>query len=185
MTIRTLIAILLLAIALPASATYKWTKPDGTVVFSDEPPHPDAEEIKLKLTPTIPATKVPPPPPKKKETREEEEEYHYTSLTFSAPLDDETVFENNGNVTVRVIAEPPLNNRRKHKFIFELDEEPREPAELGDGEETEPNQFTLPGIDRGTHTLRAHIIDANENILISSKAIQFHLRRFSRLHRSR
>ncbi len=52
--------LLTLIVAMPATSAYKWTAPDGTVVFSDSPPHPDAEEIKLPLTPTIRANRKKP-----------------------------------------------------------------------------------------------------------------------------
>lgn len=175
MAICRAITVLLLLVTLPAGAAYKWTKPDGTVVFSDEPPHPDAEEIKLKLTPTVPAEKIPLPPPKK--SAPGPAATRYTRLTITTPEDDTTVFDNEGNVTVTITSEPALNSDQEHKVVIELDGETTEPAT--------DYEVTLAQVDRGTHTIRAHILDAAGKTVISSDSVTFHLKRFSRLHRAR
>jgi len=163
-----------LLFSLPATAAYKWTMPDGSVIFSDTPPHPDAEKITLPPTQTFTS-----PPTKKSSEQTPPEEKPlppalYSSLQITLPENDQTIRDNTGSVSISITSDPPLIAQRNHKIIIELDGSTIITT-------TSP-EAVLSNIDRGTHTLRAHIADKNGAILISSTESQFHLRRMSALH---
>ncbi len=63
-----------------------------------------------------------------------------------------------------------LNTKLKHKIVIELDG-----AAVAT---TTTTQTLLTNLDRGTHTLRARVIDEQKRTLIAHE-IKFHLRRQS------
>lgn len=170
---KRLFLIAALLIALPISAAYKWTMPDGSVLFSDTPPHPDAEKVTLPtsqmFTPPPISKKNPPPTEKKPQTPP-----LYSSLAIIQPENDQTIRNNNGDISVGINATPSLKLDLDHKFLIELDGT----TILS----TTTPQTLLSNIDRGSHTLRAHIADQAGAILITSDEIRFHLHKVSILH---
>ncbi len=173
MHLRLLLALLFL-FALPATAAYKWTMPDGSVVFSDQPPHPDAEKIILPKTQTFTPPPIPKIAPQKKPETKVATTPPYSSLQITLPAHDQTIHDNSGKISVSVVAEPALSTTDEHQIMIELD-----------GVSTITTaamQAVLTNVDRGRHTLRAHIIDKEGTSLISTKENTFHLRRVSVLH---
>ncbi len=173
MRLRLLLSLLFL-LAMPATAAYKWTMPDGSVIFSDQRPHPDAEQITLLPTQTF----TPPPlssmQANKQPTAAEQPPPLYTSLTITRPADEQTIRENSGDISVLIALEPALLTQKGHKIIIKLD-----------GETiitTTSTQSLLPNVDRGSHTLTATIIDKEGAALISSDERIFYLHRVSILH---
>ena len=114
-------------------------------------------------------------------TREDVAAPIYQSLLISVPGDGETIRRNGGNVRVTGRIEPDL--RVDHGAVLFVDgavatprqaqqERARSPAEQrGDID------FTLAGVARGPHTLRIAILDQENNILIQSAPVGFHLLR--------
>lgn len=154
------------------AAIYKWTLPDGTVVFSDQP-HPDAEEIDVPKAQTF----TPPPRPTNTEppiTPKPESVAGYTNIAITAPVNDATIRENSGKVEIHVASAPPLQTQAGHKILIRIDGK-----SIGDPSTTQ--QFVLDNIDRGTHTLQTSILDASGKTLIESETVTFHLQRFSTL----
>jgi len=172
-----LLLTLLFLFVMPATAAYKWIAPDGSVTFSDHPPHPDAEKVPLSDTQTfIPAPIAPPKPSVKPnaEIEEIEETTSYSSVTITQPAHDESIRDNTGNITVTVAIDPKLRIKRGHKVTIELDG-----AVVAT---TTSGQATLSNVDRGSHTLRATIVDRDGKALSSSSANTFHLHRASIRH---
>lgn len=166
-----LLLILMFLFTMPATGAYRWTAPDGTVIFSDNPPHPDAEKIELPLTSTIPAQPLPKTTPQKaSKTAPPPNATFYTRLLIAQPENDQTIYENSGDINIDITINPTLNKRRGHKIVIELDGV----AVVT----TTSTQAVLPNVDRGTHMLRARIIDAEGRTVIAHE-IQFHLRRRS------
>jgi len=161
---------LLLLFTTPATAAYKWLAPDGSVSFSDSPPHPDAEQVTLPSAQTF----APPPiAPQKPDTKPDPEKNValYNSITIIQPAHDASIRDNPGNISITVSASPKLRIKRGHKITIELD---------GAVMVTTTSGFaTLANIDRGTHTLRATIVDGDGTALISSAVSTFHLHRAS------
>ena len=78
---------------------YKWTDPDGNVIYSDEP-HPDAEIIDELEPQTYKAPRYAPgvlkPKPKKADA------FAYKTVRIAAPANDLTIRDNAGQVGVAV-----------------------------------------------------------------------------------
>ena len=169
-----LLLTLLLLFVMPATAAYKWIAPDGSVSFSDHPPHPDAEKVPLPAPQTFTPVPITPPKPTVKSKTEIEKTASYSSVTITQPAHDESIRDNTGNITVTVAIDPKLLIKRGHQITIELDG-----AVVAT---TTSGQTTLSNVDRGSHTLRATIIDADGKILSSSSASTFHLHRASSRH---
>jgi hypothetical protein len=93
-------------------------------------------------------------------------------MAFMEPEDEATVRNNLGVVTIRLVLEPALNTKLGHKIQYFLDDKPHGP----------PVQNTAMGfsnIERGTHTLSATVIDSDEQTVMSSDTVIFHLHRES------
>lgn len=99
----------------------------------------------------------------------------YRSLAIGAPADGATVFDNGGNVEVSVSISPAL--RAGDRVVLALDGRAVR--------ERSGARFALSRVDRGEHTLRARVIDAGGNTLISSAPATFYLWRASRLFPNR
>lgn len=151
---------------------------DGNTVYSDIPEAcPDAEEVQVDSLPQLIETKplaVPKTtttPSKKQETKTS-----YESLVITTPGNEETLRNNEGNVTIAFQALPALKARNGHQYVILL----------GDKEVYKGTQSSvaLKNVDRGTHTITAKIVTPNGQTLISSESVQFTLQRFSRLQGS-
>jgi hypothetical protein len=174
-----LLLTLLFLFVMPATAAYKWIAPDGSVSFSDHPPHPDAEKVPLSDTQTFTPAPIKPQKSATKPDAEAEAEAEkkialYNSVTVSSPAHDATIRDNTGNITVTVAVDPKLRIKQGHKVSIELDG-----AVVAT---TTSGQATLSNVDRGSHTLRATIVDREGKILSSSSANTFHLHRASTRH---
>ena len=104
----------------------------------------------------------------------------YESLSITGPGNGETIRRNGGNVRVTGRIEPGV--REDHRAVLLVDgamtsrESPqdriRSPVELDGNVE-----FALTGVARGPHTVRIAIMDGENNILIQSPPVRFHLLR--------
>lgn len=179
MMMRALLCFLTLALpSLAVAGVYKSIQPDGSVVFTDEP-RKDATKIEIPKAQTYSAppkadaknsaagAKPPQPAKPKSETI-------YEQLAILAPGKDATVRQDAGDIEVQVGLAPALDSKKGHKLALDLDGRRM----------TEPStnsQFTLENIDRGTHTVQAHILDEAGQILRSSDPVIFHVKRHSAL----
>ena len=169
-----LLLVLAFLFAMPVTAAYKWTMPDGSVIFSDQPPHPDAEKITLPPTQTFSAPPIPKQAPDKKPATEAKAAFTYSSLQIAQPANDDTIRDNTGSITVSISSEPPLQTEKGHQITIELDG-----VAIAT---TTSTQLLLPNVDRGSHTLRATITDKEGTALTTSNESQFHLLRVSVRH---
>jgi hypothetical protein len=97
------------------------------------------------------------------------------SIAIVQPADDETVHDNQGNVGVQVAVSPGLAPGAG--IVLLLDGQPV-------AQETDAT-FLLSGVERGTHTLEAQVVDASGATLAASQPITFHMWQASRLFPSR
>lgn len=95
----------------------------------------------------------------------------YEEVVILHPAPDSMVFDNNGNVAVQVGVAPAL--RAGHAVELVLDGRPV--SQQRDG------FFRLSGIDRGTHSLQARVLDAGGGVAAQSEPVIFHVWRASRL----
>lgn len=174
---RLLVALTLVALCNPSfSQVYRWQAPDGSIIFSDEPPEKGAEPVELEplqtysapaapkstsasSTPTVPTATTGDKPP-----------FKYTGLAIGAPANDEGVRSNNGQIVVQVKVTPGLNSEDGHQLAILLD------GKLAAGPDA-TTTFTLENIPRGTHSVAAEVRDKTGKTVKTSAAISFHVLR--------
>lgn len=170
--------LLLYLFLLPAHAEiYRWVDAAGNVVYSDEP-HPDAEMVDLPASTTYTPVEESEPDILKlsPDDGDDADAFDY-ALRIIAPADDESIWVNNGNVTVSMVVEPALDAERGDQVLLQID-----------GVETGPAQasttFQLENLSRGTHTLSASVVTVDGSIITTSEPVTFHLHRTSVLNNS-
>lgn len=159
---------LLVITSMAHAAVYKWTDAEGNVQFSDKP-QPGAEEVKgLKLQ-----TYEAPPVGESESLKEapQEEFAGYKKVEILAPANDETIWDNIGTVSVKVGLAPDLQVARGHKVVLSVDGNPSEGAAA--------TAFTLPNMERGTHSLQVTVVDEGGAALSTSPTVTFHLKKHS------
>lgn len=175
---------LLLFISLtPAQAEiYRWVDADGNVVYSDEA-HPDAETIDLPQSTTYtPVEEAEPEPevlklsPEAELTEPGEMVLPAYQLRIIAPANDESIWVNNGDVSISMVLEPGLNTERGDQIILLLN-----------GSQVAGPQasttFQLNNVSRGTHTVAAAVVDNTGTVITRSASVTFHLHRTSILNK--
>ncbi len=162
------------------AAVYKKIDENGNVTYSDAPtasdqkPHDIGQPMVYESKP-IPAVTSSVAEPKTEDAVKTETKYQ--SLTISSPEDDQSLRENAGNVSVSYSSQPALDTKANHQYILYLD-----------GKEVSTSQnshLILPNTDRGTHTLDVEIVNKEQETLIKSDTITFHLQRVSIRPRAR
>ncbi len=175
-------------VALPTSAgeVYKWVGKDGGVVYSDQP-RPGAEKVELP-EPTIytPVAKppavltpdaVPPKEPAAPGHASTPAAARYRDMAFLVPADQETLWNTEGVVDVQIQLQPSLSTAAGHRFMVWLDGQ-NLPPELAAGP-----RFNISHLERGAHTLQAHVVDGAGQVLISAEPVTFHVKQASVLRR--
>ena len=167
---------LLLCFLIPSAfaGLYKWVDADGNVHYTDHPPPQGAEEVTLPPTVTYKPTSIPaesaPTEPGAKEV------VPYQGLTISTPKMNETIRSNTGEVSVQFSLTPNgLNKGDKFRLMVD--------GKALEQEFTQP-QVVLRNVDRGSHTVQVHAVNAAGQVEISSQSVIFHLRRESELSSS-
>jgi hypothetical protein len=87
------------------------------------------------------------------------------TVAIGRPAQDETVHDNQGNVSVLVGVEPTLAPGNQVVLLVDGRSVGRQNGPV----------FALTSIDRGTHTLQAQVLDANGNMLATSAPVTFHM----------
>ncbi|NIP16311.1 MAG: DUF4124 domain-containing protein [Pseudomonadales bacterium] len=174
----------LLSSAQAAAGTtiYKTIDEDGNVVFTDTPPRADGPSE--TVTVSSPNSFDPAEAGTEGSTRQlwivdpdAEDETPgevYAALTITSPEEDENIRENAGNVTVTVKLEPP-NLQPGHRIRLLLDGSPT-------GGTSTTGLFALTNVDRGTHSLKAEVVDEAGKLIYAGPASTFHLQRYSVLN---
>jgi hypothetical protein len=163
MRIALILAGLMLSLAAEPQEIYRWVDRDGVVHYADQPGAPDAERVQIANANEYEAppqeygtggtySQSPAPPP-------------YTSLTITQPAPDQVFF--GADATVTVAAELGGTLQSDHTLVYFLDGN-RAPLEGGASVE-------LTGLERGTHFLRATVLDQNGAPLLSSEQITFNV----------
>lgn len=150
-----------------AETVYKSVDEQGNVIFSDQP-SANAEKLEVEAAPTIDFEQLS-LPPRAKETVENSATYQ--QVLILEPGNEQTIHDNPGNLTVLIASEPTL--KQEHQIMLEMD---GKRVSTGTG-----NTVKIENIDRGQHTLTARIVDANGNVLLSSRPTTFFMRRVSKL----
>jgi len=148
---------------------YRSTGEAGEPVFSDQP-SPGAERIEVEPAPAVDLEPPPDPEPPAGGDRSRDEGSPYAGFAITTPAEGEGVRTNAGEVTVGLSLPPDLGEDRAVRLYL-------------DGAlaaETAPTEaVTLANVDRGTHRLRAALVDGGGRELASSGTVTFHVLRVS------
>lgn len=101
----------------------------------------------------------------------------YNMVRIVSPQAEETVHDNNGDVAVTVEVSSPLRIERGDRIALRLDGKILAMESSG--------QFSLTGLDRGSHTLQALVLAADGSVLAASAETTFYLWHASRLFPNR
>lgn len=160
-----------------APAIYRSANAQGITVFTDRP-GPDHRAMDLPWVNTY--SPVEPGQTTGAATRKDGAAM-YQSLLITAPGDGETIRRNGGDVRVRGRVEPDLKDGHGAVLIMDGSAVPSHHGiEEPTGSRTEPRgglDFALSGVARGPHTLRIAIMDGENNVLMTSAPVSFHLLR--------
>jgi hypothetical protein len=161
------LCLMLVAGAAQAGSIYKWTLPNGDVVYSDKPPPSDQKE-EVKLEP-LQSFSLPPAPPLRDSTAKKDEPRPagYEDFKVTSPSNDATIRDNGGNVRVSLSLTPSLQSG--HSIDVMMDGQ-----SIGSGRSTSVN---LTEVDRGTHTVQAAVKDNEGKEIARSNSVIFHLKR--------
>lgn len=136
---------------------YKWKDAEGNVHFSDQP-GPGAEKIKVHDVSTMDPQPVPPPAP----PQQPADFMGYSKFSIVSPENNGTIWDNNGAVTVNVATDPALRGDLGHTIRVTVGGQ----TQGGAG-----TSFSFTGIDRGTHSISALILDGSGNPLKSATSL--------------
>lgn len=165
---------LLLVAALAQAQMYRWVDDEGNVQFSDTPPPEGTSAERMEVPkPSVVETYKPPKAAgdtgsqTEGDTQEASDKAPRYRLAITSPADDQAVRENAGNVTVTVDLKPALQTG--HQLRLYLDGN-----RLDNGGTRTSVQLT--NVPRGTHTLRAEVVDGSGKVLRRTTST-FHLLR--------
>jgi len=157
------------------SPIYRYEDAQGIVVFADRPGR-GRQQVTVPAANTYSPleSREPAAPPVERETAET-----YRSLLITGPADGETIRRNGGNLRVTVRIQPDL--RREHHAVLFMDgirmASARAPRAGSPAQPPGDIVFPLTGVARGPHTLRVAVMDRENNILVQSAPVDFHLLR--------
>ncbi|MGE8503943.1 MAG: DUF4124 domain-containing protein [Pseudomonas sp.] len=166
---RPLIACLLLALTLPASAQiYKYIDSNGNTVFTNQPPDGTTAET-VELPPTNTVEMQTPSVPVDSSNTSVQNEAPYAVLSLTGIPDEEAMRANNGTFIVGVNIQPRLQPGHRLRLI--LDGEPY-------GQASNVPSLQLTNVDRGEHSLAVAVV-AGERIIQQSNTETFTVQRIS------
>ena len=99
----------------------------------------------------------------------------YEQLSIVEPLNQATLRDHGGEVTVRVELTPPLQLALRHRLKLLVDGRSHT---LRDGAQT----LVLKNVDRGTHDIVALVVDSRNVEILRSAPVTIYLHRRSLLH---
>lgn len=150
-----------------AEGVYKSIDANGNTIYSDQP-SAGAQPVKLppiSIAPT-PAINAAPTTVPAVNSAVVTPVLVYTQLDLISPLNDQTVWDNNGTVPVSVAVSPAV--AASHTLQLILD------GKLVAASSSD-TAFTLNNLDRGTHVLQAQIIDSKKRVIKVSNVVTFYL----------
>jgi hypothetical protein len=166
---RRQIFVLLGALALSvavAEDAWKWTDDDGVVHYSDVP-RAGAEavnlsEYKKKTGARIAEDTTLTVRPK------EPEDFEYETLAIEYPAAEETLWNIEGRLNVRIAVNPNLLQGHGIRLYFD-----------GEAQDILGTSVQLTEVYRGTHNLQAEVLDATGRVVTRSDPIRFYVQQNS------
>ena len=151
-----------------AADVYRWVDEDGKVHYSDsDSARPGAERIELRDPNVYSAPKNQPKFKSEAAAEPGADEVIYQRFSITAPEPDSAFWDNQGNFMLRLALEPGLDTAAGHRIRVYLDGEPQGT--------TRNLQWRFTGVNRGTHSVSAEVIDASGESVIRSESVSFHL----------
>lgn len=167
--LRSAALVCLLLPALAHAVICKTVDDEGVVNYADVPAAECANPVKLPdYSRYSPRTIRVPPPTTSKATAVPLPFDGYQSMQVIAPENEGTVRSNEGQVSVGIALQPDL--QPGHLVRLQLD------GETVSGK-FDSVGIQLSGVDRGTHSLEAAIVDGNGRTLIEAPTVRFTLRK--------
>ena len=154
---------------------FKWKDADGNLIYSDQPPpgknkaESEIEQEELPQIITVPAPKTT-SATSSNASRKTEKAIRYKELTIIEPGHDTAVRENAGNVSITVRVLP--NNFAETGAILAIY---MDGVQISKGPET---TVQLMNVDRGTHTLKAELLNSSGYVVKATRPTVFHLQRY-------
>jgi hypothetical protein len=148
---------------------YRTTDETGAVIYSDQPQQ-GAEVVKLPGVTTFSGSSIPTNNRQADRTQDQGEFTKYTSFEISTPANDATIRENSGRVEVSLSVAPELDEA--DSIVYEMN---------GKKFKVKGTSHVFDNVDRGTHTLKAHIVDDKGRVVSPVASTTFHLKRISTL----
>ena len=164
---------ILLLLATPALAeVYKKVTPSGEVIYSDVKTQGAKQmSVPKAQTYTPPPLPVPVNPP----VVPEQEKAIYSDFSIDSPVNEETIRDNLGNITLLLTLEPELIAKDGHRIQYFLDGKPH-------GRRTVDTEKTFTNVDRGEHQLSAAVVDKSGALLIDTPPVTVFVHRASLLN---
>ena len=166
----------LTVIAVTAHAElFKWKDAEGNIIYSDQPPPGEnkakskVEEESLPQIIAVPAEKAS-INTESRSSDDSNDKSKTRNLVIESPKHDEAVRENSGNVSISVRVEPI--NFADNGSILAIYMDGKEVAK---GPET---TVQLLNVDRGTHTIKAELINSSGTVILATEPTIFHLLRY-------
>ncbi len=160
---RAFLLLVALAVA-PAvlAQAYRWVDEDGVVHYSDRP-RDGAEEIVLPRAQTYSSSRVARPAPGDR-APDESEPFRYESLSILSPQSEETLWNIEGVLSVRLGLTPNLQRGHQLRVYFD-----------GQAQTVTGTSFRIEEVWRGAHNLQAEVVDAAGQVLIRSEPLRFYV----------
>ena len=153
--------------SLVSAEVYRTTNEQGVTVFTDQPA-PDATAVDIQPTNNMPAEA--PPPTRKQEPTDQNAIIPQINLVSP---ENQSTFQNPEVVYISARISPGL--QQGQQVLFTDQGQALSPA-------SSATSLSIEYMDRGTHRIQAHIIDAKGTKLASSQIIEFYVHRASVLN---
>ena len=157
---------------------YKWVDENGEIVYSDEPPHENAEPLVPPPLSTTPAFKHKAKAKMKTpvDEKEKEKETLYSLFNITSPVNNEIIRDNAGNFSVSLELSPELDIKAGHTITILVDSQSKIQGNTG-------LTVGLKNINRGAHAIQAVIKNKQKKIIQSTNSVTIHMRRTSIRHK--
>jgi hypothetical protein len=164
-----IIAGLLVSLAASPQEIYRWVDKDGIVHYADQPGAPDAELVSYPGLGAAPPSGDGTPDLYESQPQDEPAGPTYQSLSITSPAPEEVFY--GGDPVISVEVELDRDLRSGDQLVIFVD---GQRAAEGSG-----LSATLTGLSRGTHFVRAAVLDESGSVVITSGQQTFHLRQAS------
>lgn len=152
-----------------AQSAYRWVDEEGIVHYSDRPQE-GASEINIKVDRPAQARQRSAQQPERSRPAAEAPpaSFSYNKLSLLSPVAEETIWNNAGLLTVRLSLEPALRSGDQVRVYLD-----------GQQQVVSGTEFQLQDVYRGSHSLQAEVVSAQDKLLIRSETRRFYVQQTS------